>query len=570
MNLLSVYPIPGIEYTHDPNATVATDKAVIFSYEEERLLRTQHAIGQPPERAGLFALRELGFPTEPIDRLIVTSLEACWRKPDYRQRLSFLRKLFMLDESTPATAVPHHVAHTALAVLTSPFADCAFLTLDGGGDGLMGHWGTYVDGKARVVERLPLSIAHVYQFFAQLTGFKLFDEGKVMGLAAYGEIHERLLEWLRAHFWLAAGSAKLETDLPQRWTRAAHLEALDADRFRRHTIERWQLQYGDPSQLTWLVEVPPHDRARTFQAFFEERLEEVVRVVVARTGFTQIACSGGAFLNVAATGVVHRRTGVDLFVPVAPHDAGLSLGSALWVRHRLGLPRIDWPCSPYLGPRYDAAAIEETLREYGLEAGRPADFSGTAAAAIAKGRVIGWFDGRAEYGARALGARSVLADPRDPDAKLRLNLLLKRRDWFMPFAPSILEEHAVDVLEDVVASPYMNIAFLARSAGLEALGPAVHVDGTCRAHIVSRHLQPRYHALIAAFRELTGVPMVLNTSFNRHGLPMVATPRQAIELLLSGAIDALAIEGLYVERPTAILNPLPRPTESDLLRTWPS
>jgi len=217
-----------------------------------------------------------------------------------------------------------------------------------------------------------------------------------------------------------------------------------------------------------------------------------------------------------------------------------------------------------LGPSYSTAEVERVLQEFGLTYSRPADLADAVAQAIAANKVVGWFDGRAEFGARALGARSVLANPRNEGAKARLNHLLKKRDWFMPFAPSILEEHGRHYFEDFAPSPYMNTAFKSYPHRRTELGAAVHVDGTVRAHTVDRSTNPRYRAVIEAFYRICGVPLILNTSFNKHGLPMVATPRQAVQHLLEGCVDALAIEGFLVEgAPVPVEHPAP--TESDMI-----
>jgi carbamoyltransferase len=231
---------------------------------------------------------------------------------------------------------------------------------------------------------------------------------------------------------------------------------------------------------------------------------------------------------------------------MAPHDAGLSLGGALWADYLLNGTRPEYPVSPYLGPSFSEKSVNGSLGPHKARSSRPKNLENTVAEALASGQVVGWFHGRAEYGARALGARSVLADPRNPNAKARLNQLMKRRDWFMPFAPSILEEFGEDYFEDFRPSPYMNIAFKVRSDKRSEICGAIHADGTCRAHTVSRQLNPKFHSLITEFHRIAGVPLVLNTSFNRHGVPMVCTPKDALDHLNQGCVDILAIEGFLV------------------------
>jgi carbamoyltransferase len=412
----------------------------------------------------------------------------------------------------------------------------------------MGHWGAWRRNRVRIIERIGLSPAAFFSYLTCLCGFPLFDEGKVMGLAAYGQIDVPLLAWFRDHFRIDASTASLRTALQMRWTPALDLTRVDLDAFARHKYARWRLDFVGHDDSRWIDEIPPVDIASTGQHFFQQLLTEVVDIVVARTGLKSIACSGGAFSNVAMIGdLIRQRADVAVHVPLAPHDAGLALGAALWVRHTLGQARLTAPVSPYTGPSFSSEEVRRAIGDYGLSYAEPLDLCRTVASAIAAGKVVGWFNGRAEYGARALGARSVLADPRDRTARARLNQLLKRRDWFMPFAPSILEEYGEEYFEDFRPSPYMNVAFRVRKDKIADIPSAVHADGTCRAHSVSRAMHPEYHALITAFHGMTGIPMVLNSSFNRHGLPMVSTPRQALEHVLQGCVDVLAIGGFVVE-----------------------
>jgi len=553
MNILSLYPLPSMFYAHDGAACLVKDGTIAFASEEERHLRSQHAIGHFPERAAILALKHGGAAPAGIDRLVLTSLERCWERPDYGARLQFTREMLLLPKSIPVSCVPHHLAHSALAVLTSPFDECVFLTLDGGGDGLMGQWGTFRNNRFEVHESLERSPAIFFSFVTSLCGFPLFEEGKAMGLASYGRVDETLLRWFGSAFRIARGGASLETALEMRWHTTLQPNRIHEDFFARHKYYQLTVDFTGPEDLRWIREIPPADIARTGQLFFQDLLAEAAANLVRRTGLGAVACSGGAFLNAVANGTLARQDAAAFFVPMAPHDAGLALGAALWTGHELGWRRPAYPVSPYLGPSFDERAVRDVLAATALDYDRPDDLIGRVAQAIAAGRVVGWFDGRAEHGARALGARSVLADPRNPDAKSRLNQLLKKRDWFMPFAPSILEEYGEEYFEDFRPSPYMSTAFKVRPSRIASIRAAVHVDGTCRAQSVSRALNPRYHALISRFHELTGIPLVLNTSFNQHGLPMVSTPRQAIQHLLDGCVDLLAIEGFEVRgaaRPT--------------------
>jgi carbamoyltransferase len=549
MNVLAVYPLPGISYAHDANAAVITRSGDLYSSEEERYLRGQHAIGQFPDRAAMLSLRHAALSSRDVDVLATASLERCRRRSDYTARLQYVRELLHLGPGVPALCVPHHLAHTALAVLTSPFEESLFLSLDGGGDGAMGHWGRFRRNRFKIAERCLLSPAIFFSYVTSLCGFPLFEEGKAMGLAAYGRFDDRLGAWFRRSFRIRQGGASLETPLAIQWKSTLDLGRVQAASYARHKFYRWGLDFVGPDSLpSWVDELPAADIARTGQAVFEELLTQILDNIVKRSGQRQIACSGGAFHNVAANGTLATSgAGREFHFPVAPHDAGLALGAALWVRHIHQEPRLQRPLSPYLGLSFSDVEIEQLLRQHLLPFKRMSNICTATARVIAEGKIVGWFQGRAELGARALGARSVLADPRRSDVKARLNQLLKRRDWFMPFAPSILEEHAHEYLEEVSFSPYMNVAYRARPSRAAEIPGALHADLTCRAHIVRQSFQPRYHQLISEFRDLTGIPMVLNTSFNRHGLPMVATPQDAVAEVMAGHVDALAIDDFLVQ-----------------------
>ena len=548
--ILSAYPFPGIPYTHDAGVCLLAPGQVLFASEEERHLRSMHAIGAFPERAAMSAFRQTGVRPEDIGCLVTTSMERCRRRSDYQARLRFAVEQLHLRSDVPSLCVPHHLAHSALAVLTSPFDECLFLTLDGGGDGHMGHWGVFRRGRFRVLESIRYSPAAFFSFVTSLCGFPLFEEGKAMGLAAYGHVDETLLAWFRKHFTIRPDSADLQTGLEMRWHSTLEPEHIDPDSYPRHKYYRWSLDFSDGSDRAWMHEIPPQDIARTGQQVFQELVDTIIGRLRVRTGIRLMACAGGAFLNVAANGhLVRRHPDMTFFYPVAPHDAGLALGAALWTGHTLRWPRPARPVSPLLGPSFTRKEIEGVLAEYGLDGVRLTNTVTAVARAVADGQIVGWFDGPAEYGARALGARSVLADPRRVESKARLNQLLKKRDWFMPYAPSILEERGAEYFEHFTPDPYMNVAIRVRPERAAEIPAAVHRDGTCRVHAVSKSLNPNFHAILVAFEDVTGVPMVLNTSFNRHGLPMVSTPRQAIEHLLQGHVDVLVFDGLAVGAP---------------------
>jgi carbamoyltransferase len=276
-------------------------------------------------------------------------------------------------------------------------------------------------------------------------------------------------------------------------------------------------------------------------------LLHVTRALAARSKTGRLCFAGGVALNCLANGRIARESGYDeVFVPAAPGDGGTSLGAALHWHHVVqGQPRRVAGVSPYLGCAYDDAAATRALS--GLDARRAADVAAEAARLVAEGRVIGWFQGRSEMGPRALGARSVLADPRSPTVARRLNGEIKKREPFRPFAPSVLAGREGAIFDGRSASPYMSFALPVRAGERERVPAVLQVDGTSRIHTVERDGLPVYHRMLERFEELTGLPLVLNTSFNCHA-PIVETPEHAVAAYREMGLDALVIGDWVLER----------------------
>lgn len=548
MTILSMYPLPLITYAHDSSAALLNSTEVLYAFEEEKLSRTQYAISQVAEKAAVIGMKQAEVHPRDITSLVITSMENCGAQPDFIRRVQYMKDLLTLDEGVEVTCVPHHLAHSALAVLSSPFAECAFLTMDGGGDGLMGHWGIFRNGEFQIVEEFTFSPAIVFGFMTTLAGFSLFEEGKLMGLAGFGQVCPRMLSWLREHFRIPEGSASLDISpqLSLMWHTSLYPDLAEADSPRRHKYYRLGVGFTGATVENWTERVSPADIAATAQVFFEELVLRAVDNIREATGIARFALGGGAFQNVVVNGRLRWQLGVEPFVSMAPHDAGLSLGAGLLTQHLAHGRRSRRELSAYLGPDFHRDDVESIITSFGLRPECPEDIAAAAAQALADGHIVGWFHGRAEFGARALGARSVLADPRCRSSRSRVNQVLKKRDWFMPYAPVVLEEHGCAYFEGFAPSPYMNTVFRIRPEKADLVPAAVHVDGTCRVQSVNAEQNPTLYRVISHFERITGVPMILNTSFNRHGVPIVATPRQAIQHLLEGNVDLLAIEGFMV------------------------
>lgn len=571
-------------YHADAAACLLRDGQIIAAAEEERFRRIKHWAGFPSQ-AIAYCLQEAGIGLGDVDHVALNSDPKVHRlerlahmmrhRPDPALVLDRLRnrrkRLSVSDELVAAFPgqlfkgtvhrIEHHLAHLASAFFASPFQEAAILSLDGFGDFSSTAWGSG-QGKNIAVERqvlFPHSIGLFYQALTQYLGFPHYgDEYKVMGLASYGR--PLFLDRLRRVIRLEAAGGF----------------SLDLGYFRHHR-ERiafdWQggapvfaPLYSDgledllgPARAPNEALTERHrDIASSAQALYEEVLGHILQAVWDNYRLPNLAMAGGCALNSVANGKIRQTTAFrHLYVQPAAGDAGGALGSALAVWHKLGGDRMPPMDHAYWGPGFASADIDRlvmaeaaNLAAMGCEIGHfddDAELCRETASAIAAGHVVGWFDGRLEWGPRALGSRSILCDPRRADIKELLNHKIKRRESFRPFAPSILAEHAAAWFEGIDDVPFMTEVLPVRP-DKHALVPAIiHVDGTGRPQTVQQKANPAYHALISAFFVRTGIPMVLNTSFNENE-PIVCTPREALDCFLRTRMDILVLGHVMIRR----------------------
>jgi carbamoyltransferase len=573
-------------YHADSSAAAVADGRFVAGVEEERFRRVKHWAGFPKqalswcasELAGedLASIEAVAVARDPrayLGRKLVLALtnpkslrRAAGRAKNLRQVSALGDKVAVtLGVAPKVIPVEHHLAHLASAFFCSPFEEAACLSVDGFGDFVSTMVARGRGNRIEVLDRVcyPHSLGIFYTAMTQYLGFPGFgDEYKVMGLAAYGE--PRFAE-------------EVGRLVP---AREDGTFALDLGYF-RHLSEGVEMTWEEGSPTLGPLFTPKleallgpardpraelgqreKDLAASMQAVYEERFFALVRKTLAATGSKRLALAGGCALNSLANGKLFERTGVEeLFIQAAAGDAGTSLGAALWAHHAvLGRPREGFVMEhSSWGPEFDEAAIrraiaavipgsEEGDGRYPVDGGEveirtapdEATLARETARAIAAGEVVGWFQGRSEWGPRALGNRSILADPRRADMKEILNLKIKRRESFRPFAPSVLEERTAEWFTESYPDPFMLKVYPIR---LEKRGevPAVtHVDGTGRLQTVSERSNPRYHRLIRAFEAETGVPMVLNTSFNENE-PIVNRPEEALDCFLRTRMDRLVM-----------------------------
>lgn len=438
--------------------------------------------------------------------------------------------------------VDHHLAHAASAFISSPFDEAAILSLDGiGSDGTSTLLAVGRGNSIRELRRVkfPHSLGAFYSVVTEYLGFyPTCDEGKVMGLAPFGT--DRYVEQFRRMIHLGPeGTYKL------------NLSWFEHHRTGKHRVSRKFIDTFGPPRPCMRAPVEQHyaDIAYALQYTLEETGLHIARWLQQKTGLTSLCVAGGVALNSVMNGRILLETPfTDFFAPPAASDAGTALGAALYAGAcTLKQPRRGGNYI-YLGPDFDEAEIEAALRRSGLTYSRPDDVARHAAAQIAEGNIIGWFQGRMECGPRALGNRSILADPRSHESKPRLNEKVKHREPFRPFAPSALEERAGEYFVSDYPSPVMLLVFDVLEHKRHEVPAITHVDGTARVQTVSKDDNPTYWRLIKCFEELTGVPMVVNTSFNDNDEPIVCTPDDAIRCFLKTDLDGLAIGPFWVEK----------------------
>jgi carbamoyltransferase len=553
-------------YHADAAAALVVDGELVAAAEEERFTRVKHVGGFPAEAAA-WCLSDAGLTPADLQHVAVgrsrrTTLKTRLARTMTRQgprpasrgwspREELARALGAGPKSLRATFhdVEHHQAHAASALFVSPFEEAAVLTLDAFGDSASTLLAHGRGNRFEVLDRVffPHSLGIFYSAVTQWLGFRAYgDEGKVMGLAPYGDpetqrtamrdlvrlgdLFELNLDYFTHH--------SREDDLS--WTEGTP----KLDTLFSHRLEE---VFGPAREPDRELTRQHEDVAAALQAVFEEAYLHLVDAARRRTGLPNLCLAGGAALNAVANGRIRRESAFDgLFIQPAAGDSGLAVGAAFFVWNQaLGESRTFVMEHAYTGPEYADAACASALQAAGLEAQRLDDeLYAAVAERIAAGAVVGWFQGRMEFGPRALGNRSIVADPRRHDMKDVLNARIKQREPFRPFAPSILAPRTREWYEQHDSAPFMNLVYTTRSDRREEIPAVNHVDDTGRVQTVEERVNPRYYRLISEFERLTGVPIVLNTSFDENE-PIVMTPYDAIETFRKTRMDLLVL-GNYV------------------------
>jgi carbamoyltransferase len=562
--------ILGLNAFHgDSSAALLRDGQLVAALEEERLNRIKHWAGLPVAAAK--TCLECAQPDyiaisrDPkahlMDKLVRAAVRPHrWLNLSSRAansvRIAQVGDLLAAQgiqsqSERPVHFVEHHRAHLASAFFASPFEEAAVISIDGFGDFSSVMWGV---GRANQIEvrgsvSFPHSLGIFYTAFTQFLGFPKFgDEYKMMGLSAYGE--PRFADQVRRVVRTEGDQCRLNLDYFNHHSKGVEMTWYGGEPVLGSICsDKMAEEFGDPRLPRSEIRQQNKDLAASVQLVLEENYFALLNFVQKQTGKTAVCLAGGVALNCVANGMIFEQTNFrDVYIQPAAHDAGTSIGAALYVQHQeLKLPRCFEMRHVYYGPEYTDAEILRGLESAGCRYRKLAeeDLIDSTVEAIAQGKIAGWFQGRMEFGPRALGNRSILADPRRKDMKEILNSRIKYREPFRPFCPSILAERVGEYFETDYPSPFMVMAYKIKSNRRDMIPAVTHGDGTGRLQTVERAVNPLYWKLIQKFGEVTGVPVLLNTSFNENE-PIVQTPAQAIDCFLRTRMDVLSIGGFIL------------------------
>ena len=580
----------GSPFKHDPSAALVVDGVTIAAAEEERFNRRKHAVGDIPVNAARYCLEAgsvgideidaIAFPWSPRSyrRDLLPYLKRTWRSRPSRafkavaarahevrwrsQHIARVVKAVGGSRVPPVEWVDHHQAHAASCYYLTGWDRAAILTVDGSGEFASTFFAEGRDGDIHPIDRVisPDSLGFFYSTVTEYVGFDRHDgEFKTMGMSGYGDPSAVDISELLT--WNSEGPTRFRINDENVW-------CLRSKRFNKawmfgpRLVEMW----GPPRDGDGLSEPYIHVAAAAQKALEDIALgflSTTLKPALERAD-GRLCLAGGCALNVRMNRKLLEHPLVkEIWVQPAAHDAGTPLGAALEVAKRAGDP-IPPMEHAYLGPEYDDGEIRTALERFGIpNRAYPADGSiggpsggivERVAELLAAGEVVAWFQGRMEFGPRALGNRSILGNPFAPGTADRINGEIKFREKWRPFCPSIAEHEAPEILDTDHPSPYMTFSFIVNPKWREKIPEAVHVDGSARPQIVTEKLNPRFHSLIQAFARRTGVPVVINTSLNRRGEPMVCSPEDALRTFFGSGLRFLALGDRLVAKDSRLLD----------------
>lgn len=527
-------------------AVLLKDGEIVAAIEEERFTRIKHAPNAIPHNSIMHMLKKANIKPSDVDKIALGaegpheekdirryvnvgvwsgstySFENWYWRTIHRKEVELRKYLHHYFGNAELFFVPHHLAHAASACYVSGFNKSMFLSIDGRGEHESGLLGIYEDGEFEVIKRLRLdeSLGIMYSNFTGVLGYREHtDEGKVMGLAPYGKPKEPLED-------IAKTTKDFRIDIDNNKIRSLH-----------------SIKFGGAD--------PTKDDRKNVAASAQHLLEKCVLPLVeylkSISGNSKLCLAGGVALNIDMNGAILESGLIkEIFVQPASHDSGCALGAALYVHRQFSSKMPSQMKHAYWGPEYEPDEIKQDIIDSGLKYKELDDVASEVANLISKDKIIGWMQGRAEFGPRALGHRSLLANPTNPDMWKKVNRI-KNREYWRPLAPSIMEEKANEFFIDHNnKSPFMLLKFQVKENQLDKIPAVVHVDGSARPQTVSKETNPLYWNLLNEFSKTVGVPVLLNTSLNLRGEPIVNNPQDGLETFLFSDMDYLCIDKYLV------------------------
>ena len=560
-----IYILGFSAYQHDSAASIIKNGEIIACAAEERFVGVKHT-GEFPYNAVNFCLKEANIGIEQVDHVafywkpykglvrrllhiigffpsslsLITYRGGRWKKIKNVNKEFYEKFAKGKDCKYKFHFVEHHLAHAAGTFYVSKFKKAAILTIDGAGEIASTLMAVGDGNKIKKIKEIyyPHSLGNLYSSFTQYLGFRAHNgEGKVMGLAPYGKpkYQKEFKNVLKVN--IKKGTFKLNLKYFQH-----HL-----GKEPRYSEKLPEL-FGPPREKDGDFQEYHKDVAATLQKSLEDCAVHLANYLYKKTGIDNLCLNGGVTLNsVMNTRILNESPFKNMFIQPAATDDGASLGAALWVYHNtLKKERKFEMKHVFYGTHYSNEEIEKVLKEKKLKYEFYKDIEKITAKYLAEGKIIGWFQGRMEFGPRSLGCRSIICDPRRSEMKDILNSKVKHREGFRPFAPSILEEHLKEYFDSDYPSPFMLLVYGVKKEKQKVIPAITHVDGTGRVQSVSKDAFPQYYNLINEFYKITKVPVILNTSFNIRGEPIIDTPQQAIKMFLKEGIDILALNNFLI------------------------
>ena len=552
-NIASIYPCPfDGQLRHEFNSSVFSN-GELFAYEEAKITSVKNdPTAMFPERSLIMGLKQLNLKASQIDLWILPKPKNVDPEnlylffSDLFKAFTGKKKLFNRWIKKRIKFLKHHEMHIYSAIGTSRFKKGIYLSADGGGDEgdrrnfTWGHFNNLKIKEYKYLKGLN-SLANFHAFITEFCGFR-DQNGKVSGLSAYGKIQKDLKKKLEDTLVISDKGIyfnRIRKNITQ-----PNLKNFDCNSYDRVKIFRSDISKTNIFEIC--KGYLPQDVALTGEIILSEQINIFLKKIKKKffKNFENIVFTGGLFLNVKINESIQKSNIFkNCFFPVAPSDSGLALGGVLSQNIKLKNKYFGkFGITPYLGPSFDEVEIKKQLKNFKLNYSMPKKIEKDIAIEIRKRKIVGIFFDRAEYGQRSLGNRSILADPRDKLSKERLNQKIKKRDWFMPFAPAVLDKSYKSYFNYNYPSYYMQKAVKINDVVSKYIPSAVHVDKTSRVQFVDKKISPKFWNIINEFYKITGLPIVLNTSFNRHGISTICSPRQAVEHLLEGSIDILYLE----------------------------